>query len=88
MGMKERLEAKLRETLNPVSLEVKNDSHLHAGHGGDDGSGESHFSITVVSRAFEGQGKIMCHRMIYSILSEEMKKIHALSITALIPQDE
>lgn len=85
--MQSRIKAKLTESLSPSTLEVENQSHLHAGHAGDDGSGESHFHLMVVSKTFSGMSKIARHRMIFGILQEEMKTIHALVIKAYSPEE-
>lgn len=82
--MEDIIRQKLTESLAPSRLEVINESHLHAGHAGDDGSGESHFRVTVVSKRFKGLSRVAAQRVIYDILSEELKNgIHALSINAL-----
>jgi BolA protein len=87
MAMEDRIKAKLTEALKPVALEVENQSHLHAGHAGDDGSGESHFHLMVVSLAFEGTSRVERHRMIFDILKDEMTAIHALAIKASSPSE-
>ncbi len=78
--MKNRIEEKLRNALDPTLLEVVNDSCNHKGHSGDDGSGESHFIVSISSDKFSGISKVKCQRMIYDILKEEMQLIHSLSI--------
>ncbi len=84
MTMEEVIRQKLTESLNPAVLEVMNESHLHSGHAGDDGSGESHFRVKVVSSAFAGKSRVEAQRIIYQILQNEIKNgIHALSISAL-----
>jgi BolA protein len=82
--MEETIRRKLAESLNPSVLEVVNESHLHAGHAGDDGSGETHFRVKVVSAAFSGMTRVEMQRLVYEILKMEMGiGIHALSINAL-----
>ena len=82
---------KLTAGLTPERLEVEDDSARHAGHhheGGVDGraGGESHFNLTVVSSAFEGQGRVARQRMVNALLREELAgPVHALSIRALAP---
>lgn len=82
---------KLTAGLTPERLEVEDDSARHAGHhheGGVDGraGGESHFNLTVVSSAFEGQGRVARQRMINALLRDELAgPVHALSIRALTP---
>jgi stress-induced morphogen len=81
VSMKERIENKLINGLSPLHLRVENVSDLHIGHAGDDGSGESHFSVDIVSLYFEGLSRVHRHKLIFKVLEEEMKTIHALSIS-------
>ncbi|MFO6462841.1 BolA family protein [Jannaschia sp. KMU-145] len=74
--MRERLEA----ALAPTRLEVVNESHRHAGHAGDDGSGESHWHVVIAAPAFAGQSRIARHRMVHAALGDVMLRIHALSM--------
>lgn len=71
--------------LNPVSLDIIDESHKHAGHAGArDGGG--HFVVNIVSQQFVGKNIVARHRMIYSTLGAMMKgDIHALTINALTP---
>ena len=86
--MRSRITEKLARGLQPILLEVVNESALHKGHAGDDGSGETHFHVKVVSSVFEGVGRIERQRMVFALISEEMASgIHALSISA-IPASE
>ena len=72
--------------LNPVNLEIQDDSALHAGHAGNTGGG--HFSITIVSSQFSQKSQIMRHRLIYQALSDLIPlQIHAISILAISPTD-
>ena len=65
-----------------------NDSHRHAGHAGSPGTGESHFTIKVVSAAFAGKSRLERHRMVNQALAAELAgKIHALAIAALAPDE-
>lgn len=84
LTMKNRIEKKLQEKFHPSFLEVKNNSHLHSGHIGDDGSGETHFAITIKSAEFEGLNKVQAHRKINEIVKDEMARgLHALEIKIL-----
>ena len=84
---------KLTAALSPTLLEIEDDSARHAGHhheGGLDGrpGGESHFNLTVVAAAFEGQGRVERQRAINTLLREELAgPVHALSIRALSPRE-
>ena len=74
--------------LKPTSIELEDQSDQHAGHGGAKGwaeSGESHFKLVVVCEVFEGMTTLKRHQLIYTILSDTMEKIHALSIDAKAP---
>ncbi|MSP86589.1 MAG: BolA family transcriptional regulator [Methylotenera sp.] len=70
------------QTLAPSSLEIKDESALHAGHAGNAGGG--HFKLSMTSSHFCGKSQIMRHRLIYQALADLIpSKIHALSIHAL-----
>jgi len=78
--MQQQIEEKLNAALNPNHLEVINESGLHSGHAGDDGSGESHFRVIVTAECLNDLSRVARERRIYEVLSDEMKIIHALSI--------
>jgi len=82
--MKQRIENILEKNLQPSFLEVKNNSHLHAGHLGDDGSGETHFAIKISADDLNDLSAIQAHRKINSLLKDEFGKgLHALEIKVL-----
>lgn len=86
MSMTSIIREKLQTSLNPISLEVINESEMHAGHAGSPGTGESHFRVKITSECFIGQTRLKCHQMINEILKEELKnKIHALAIETKAP---
>lgn len=78
----DKIQACLNQALQPESLQIEDESHLHAGHpGARDGRG--HFFVQIVSAAFSGKRPLQRHRMIYSALGELMTTdIHALRIEA------
>ncbi|MCG6875295.1 MAG: BolA family transcriptional regulator [Betaproteobacteria bacterium] len=82
------VEAQIRErlqALNPETLELRDDSALHAGHEGARGGG-GHFDLTIVSAQFAGKNTIARHRLIYEALGPLMRReIHALAIRAYAP---
>jgi BolA protein len=82
----ERLHSTLAEALAPAEIEVQDDSHLHAGHAG--AREGRHFSVRVVSPAFEGLARVARHRLVYhaarSLIAEG---IHALAIDARTPTE-
>lgn len=73
--------------LQPVTLEVVDDSHRHAGHeGARDGRG--HFTVRIVSPVFAGKAPLARHRAVYAALGEMMQTdIHALAIAASTPDE-
>ena len=80
----------IRERLNtalaPLRLELRDDSHRHAGHAGAKNGG--HYSLRIVSKKFEGLRTLARHQLVYGSLGELMTTdIHALSITALTPAE-
>ena len=88
MSVEDQIREKLTLAFAPTALEVVNDSHRHAGHAGSPGTGESHFSINVVSAAFAGKTRLERHRMVNEVLAEELTgPVHALAISALAPEE-
>lgn len=83
----ERIRAALAEALPTIAVELIDDSHRHAGHeGARDGRG--HFRLRIVSGAFAGLRPLQRHQLVYRSLGELMRTdIHALSITALTPEE-
>ena len=81
------IEERLREALRPETLEVGDQSRLHAGHAGA-ASGGGHYDVTIVSERFRGLNQLARHRLVYTALSDLMGgRIHALAITALAPDE-
>lgn len=79
------IENRLRLALNPSHLLVINDSEKHRGHSGYS-SGESHFTVELVSTAFIGQSRLARQRMVNAALAELLaEKVHALAIRAQAP---
>ena len=82
----DRISARLTEALAPTRLDVVNESHHHAGHMGDDGTGESHFRVEIESKAFAGLGRVQRQRLVNNALAELLStRIHALAIKARAP---
>jgi BolA protein len=83
--------ARIRErlaVLEPVNLELVDESAQHAGHAGAQPGGSTHWRLTIVSPRFAGQPTVARHRMIYQALGELMQNpIHALAITARTPEE-
>ncbi|HEU0097159.1 MAG TPA: BolA family protein [Allosphingosinicella sp.] len=80
------IEQRLRAALAPTRLVVTNDSARHRGHAGDDGSGESHFSVEVESRRFAGMSRVERQRAVNRALADLLRDhVHALAIKASAP---
>jgi BolA family transcriptional regulator, general stress-responsive regulator len=80
--------AKMRELLSalePIALDIVDDSAKHAGHAGAQ-SGGGHYRLNIVSPQFTGKNTLARHRLIYGALAPLMERdIHALAIAALAP---
>jgi len=86
MGTRDAMLAKLTRALAPLSLDVVDESHQHAGHAGHREGGETHFRVYIVSEAFRGKSRLERHRMVNEVLAAELKGgIHALAIQASAP---
>jgi BolA family transcriptional regulator, general stress-responsive regulator len=89
MSLESSIRDKLVQAFQPTRLEVLNESHLHAGHRGSPGTGESHFRVLVVSVVFAGKSRVERHRLINETLAAELKGgVHALAIKAYAPGEE
>lgn len=80
------IERLLTQAFAPTHLAVINDSGSHAGHLGDDGTGESHFTVEIESPAFAGQSRLNRQRMVNRALGDlPGQRVHALAIKARAP---
>lgn len=87
-GMAENMRKKLEAALQPVVLEIEDDSESHRGHGGYREGGESHFNMKLVANAFEGASRVARQRMVFEVLKEELAgPVHALSLQCLTPDE-
>ena len=83
--------ARIRErlaALEPLELQLVDESSQHAGHAGARPGGNTHWRLTIVSPRFAGQSTVARHRMVYQALGELMQNpIHALAINARAPEE-
>ena len=88
MSVADSIYQKISQHLSPEKLQVKDQSHLHAGHAGAREGGESHFDLLVVSSEFEGLAPVARQRLINKILKDELAgPIHALTMKTLTPDE-
>ena len=88
MRVSESIHQKLTKALAPERLDVRDESHLHAGHAGAPEGGESHFRLLIVSSAFEGLSRVARQRLVNGVLSEELAgPVHALAMKTLTPAE-
>ncbi|KAK4508082.1 hypothetical protein PRZ48_001819 [Zasmidium cellare] len=83
--MEDTIRQKITETFAPTSLEIFNDSHKHAHHQAMQGSTskETHFRVNIVSDSFKSKMQPARHRMVYTLLKDELAAeggIHALQL--------
>ena len=75
------IEQALRDALAPESLQVIDESHLHAGHAGAASGG--HYRVLIRSARFAGSSRIARHRLVYDALAGLIPLgVHALAIEA------
>ncbi len=83
MSVQSTIHDKLVAALEPVALEVENESHRHS----VPPNSETHFKVTVVAEAFEGKALVARHRAVNALLADELAAgVHALSIHAYTPE--
>ena len=77
-----QIRTKLEAGLAPEYLEIRNDSHKHAGHQGSPNTGASHFHLVIRSAQFTDLSRLARQRLVYQLLAEELKNgVHALSMS-------
>ena len=82
VNIKDQIENKLRENLEVIFLDLKDESHLHANHNEEAKAGGTHFSLTIAAGDFDEINLLGRHKVINQILKDEFKIIHALRIKA------
>lgn len=88
MTMEERIRTAIEQGLAPDSLEIVDESSLHAGHAGSRPGGETHYRISVVSDRFEGVGRVQRQQMVYGLLDDAFAAgLHALAMTTKAPSE-
>lgn len=80
MAAKDDIRSRLQAAFAPTELEIINESHQHAGHSGDDGSGESHFRIVIRANALAAMPRVARHRAVHQALGDLNQRIHAIAL--------
>jgi stress-induced morphogen len=81
MAIEELIKQKLIKAFDPEYIEVINDSKRHLNHAGSPGTQASHFYIKMAASVFKGKSRLESHRLVYTVLDEELKSsIHALQL--------
>lgn len=83
----QEIEALLTQAFAPTKLEIINDSASHSGHSGDDGSGESHFTVVIQAPAFADMSRLARQRAVIAALGDIVgERVHAVAIKASVPE--
>ena len=80
MHIEQEILARLTAAFSPTVLRVENQSAQHAGHAGDDGTGESHFKVTIRAEALAALGRVERHRAVQRALGDINTRVHALAL--------
>ena len=84
--MEQRIVARLTEALEPIALDVVDESDHHAGHAGARAGGGTHYRVRIVSARFERRSRVERHRLVYDLLTAEFADgLHALALIAKAP---
>jgi BolA family transcriptional regulator, general stress-responsive regulator len=84
--MEQRIVARLTEALDPVAINVVDESDRHAGHAGAGPGGGTHYRVQIVSARFEHRSRVERHRLVYDLLTKEFADgLHALALVAKAP---
>lgn len=87
MSVAEEMRELLTEVFAPAKLAIINDSAKHSGHMGDDGSGESHFTIEIEAAAFAPMNRLARQRAVIAALGDIVgQRVHAVAIKAGVPE--
>ena len=82
----EEMRELLEEAFAPTRLEIINDSAKHHGHAGDDGSGESHFTVVIEAPPFADMTRLARQRAVIAALGDIVgERVHAVAIKANAP---
>ncbi|WP_428539601.1 BolA family protein [Rhodopila sp.] len=89
----DRMRARLVQAFAPAELTIQDDSASHAGHAGAQPGGQSHYSVLLISAAFQGVSRVARSRVVHAALAAEFGPaeqggMHALALTLRTPQEQ
>jgi len=85
----QRIETLLQAAFAPSILHIADDSARHAGHAGASAAGETHYTVLLVSAAFEGQSRVTRHRAVNAVVQDEFATgLHALALVLRTPAEQ
>jgi BolA protein len=88
MSIEQLIRAAVEQNLSPRKIELINESAKHKGHAGDDGSGQTHFYLIVVSEGFVGLSRVERQRLVNGALAEAFSQgLHAISMKLFTPDE-
>ena len=80
MSVEIEIRQRLEASFSPSRLEVVNESHRHAGHSGDDGTGESHFAVLIRAETLVDLSRLQRHRAVHGALGDLNQRVHAIAL--------
>ncbi len=81
MGLDTEIRQRLQDAFAPSTLDVINESAMHAGHSGDDGTGESHWRVVIAAPSFANMSRLARHRAVHDALGKDViGRLHALAL--------
>lgn len=84
--IKRKITHRLQEVFSPTELSIIDESEQHRGHKGWRADTVTHLRIRIVSSVFEGKTRLVCHRLVYACLQEELAgSLHALALETRAP---
>lgn len=88
MDMAKQIEDQIRNAIDVSNLTLINESEKHAGHAGDNGTGQTHFKLMVVSNDFSGLTRVQRQKLIMQQVKGLFSQgLHALSMTVKTPSE-
>ena len=84
MNIQDQIISELTGLLDPVVLDVVNESNQH----NVPANSETHFKVVVVSESFVGQRKVARHQKVYAALASQLEgPVHALALHTYTPEE-